>query len=164
MAAFKRRMNKAVKDAKETARYYVAHYLYSSIYLLGLTALIPAVVINAAPTELGFWSGTPLIISFLAVLLVVFSVWRIMRLHKNHEAAFKALGWTTFFPGILSIAVSMGITGMVSNIVYSILPDLVEIQAIIDLYLRQVVPHVWFLTLGYISVGAVWYLMAKVRE
>ncbi len=164
MASFKRNMHKAVKQAHNTAKYYLQFYLFSSIYLLGLTALIPAVLINAAPTELGFWSGTPLIISCLALFFVVLSIWLILRMHNKTDEGFLALARITLIPGIVAIAVSLGITSMVTSIVYGYIPDLSKVQPLIDLYLESVVPHVWFLTLGYLSVGGVWYLLAKAKE
>ena len=157
-------MNKAVKQAHNTAKYYLQFYFFSSIYLLGLAAIIPAVVINAAPTELGFWSGTPWIITCLALLLVILAVWRIMSLHKNTDEGYISLARITLIPGLVAIAVSMGITSMVTSIVYGYIPDLSKVQPLIDVYLETAVPHVWFLTLGYLSVGGIWYLLAKARE
>jgi len=146
---------------RKEAKYLAISYVYRTLYLLSLTALIPAVVINAAPTELKFFSATPFTILVVALTILIISIIGMFRLHKTKSEAFIALAWTTGLPGVIALSVSLGARSVISSIVTRIVFDLSRIDPLIDLYIEQAVPQVWFLTMGYVAIAGLWYLMAK---
>lgn len=157
-------VKKVKKTVKKKAKFQAKSYLFRTLYLTGLTAIIPAVVINAAPTELAFLQGTPFNIMVAAIFLVVVGTLGIFDLHGKGKEGFNALALTTLIPGGIAIAITFGLDSIITNLLGWMLPDIEQLQIMIDLYIERAIPRVGFLILGYVSIGGLWYLLGKVRK
>lgn len=160
----KSKVRKARGKVKKEAKFQTKSLFFRFLYLTGLTAIIPAVVINAAPTELAILTGTPFSIMVAAIFLVVVGISGTLKLYGSDRDGCNALAWTTLFPGFLALGVSFGVDKIIRSLVTMFAFDLTRIQSLVELYIEKAIPHVWFLILGYVAIGGLWYLLGKATQ
>jgi len=157
----KRKVRKVKRRVKKEGKHRALVWVYGWIYFIGLTSLIPFILFNAAPTELGIWSGAQEVILTLAILFILGGVYGMGKIHKKKSEAAQALALTTLIPGVISLIVSVLGRPLVNSLVHLLVSDLSNVERLIILYINRVLPQVWFLTFAYISIGGIMYMISK---
>ena len=133
-------------------------------YITGLTLLIPFIFLFLLPTDgVTLWQGTPPTLLIIATVLILVS-FVIMFWHKqNMSRTFKALGLMTLIPGLVALLFALfgreAIFAVMQKYIFA--PG---VETAITLYLNQAIPRIRILTISYMFLGLLMWLMGDKLE
>ena len=132
--------------------------LFKFLYLTGLTFLILFLFSTQRPTELVIFRGTPYILFFIALILIIVSILELKKFLVTWRRTFRRIALFTLLPGILGIIVTISGESILTYLFKDIpLP-------IIESYLRSITPQLWILTVAYIVVSIFFYKFSQKFE
>ena len=110
------------------------------------------------PTELVIFRGTPYILFFIALILIIVSIFGLKKFLVTWRRTFRRIALFTLLPGILGIIVTISGESILTYLFKDIpLP-------IIESYLRSITPQLWILTVAYIVVSIFFYKFSQKFE
>ena len=136
---------------------FIIRYVFKFLYSFGLVFIILFLSATKAPSEFGWWKGTPIALAGIALFLVVVGVFGVyFTCRRSWAKSFRSLGLWTLVPGVIALLISV----YGANLIYLYVQKIVKLEvakAIIDAYIEKRVPKVWILTAAYIFIGVLFY-------
>ncbi|HIH38798.1 hypothetical protein J4460_03400 [Candidatus Woesearchaeota archaeon] len=136
---------------KAVFRRIILDYVYTSLYLTGLTTLLVFILVRELPENLYNISAPPRTLLILSLLCILLGLWGTTLLRERLHKAFLRLGLATFIPGIISLIIARnGIDFLLKYI-----EKVPESKMLVSYYIEHTVPHMLGITLGYLIVGSI---------
>ncbi len=141
---------KVKKHAKETYYYLV----YRTMYVAGLTFLIPMVFAFA------FHSGgdlkVPLGYLMFSLFLIMFAFFGLLRRKRHRGETLKSFGRMTLIPGTIAFILLILGNEVVVRL-FSVLPGFGSFEIWLSFYLHYFIPKISAIIISYIVIGSALY-------
>ncbi|PIN74694.1 hypothetical protein COV18_05740 [Candidatus Woesearchaeota archaeon CG10_big_fil_rev_8_21_14_0_10_37_12] len=138
-------MKQISQKVGEQVVFQIIKYVAAAVYFAGLASLTPLIPLLLTPTEL--LQARQIVITAFGFVIVAFllTLWA----SKNMKIAFRALGYMTLFPGLLTVITAyIGERRMLEY-----LSHFGEITPYIQEWIHQYVPTAWIIAGIYIILG-----------
>jgi len=131
---------------------------FKFVYLAGLGFLLVFLFTTQRPQELAVFKGTPYILLLVALFFILFSIWELKALLGSWRRSFRLLAWFTLIPGILGAL--LAIFG--EKVIFAIFTNVPEeAQGLVATYIKEKIPQIWILTIGYILISIGFFSISK---
>lgn len=123
---------------------------FKFLYIAGLTFLLLMLFTTQRPRQLAVFKGTPHFLGAVAIIFIVYSVIELKSMLGSWKKVCRKLAVFTLIPGILGVL--FAIFGETLFLIRS---------PIAAIYIREVIPKVWVLTIAYVTIGIGFYVFSK---
>lgn len=131
-------------------------WIFLFFYFAGLTFLIPSIISTSIPQSIFIFSGSPLFLILISILLILIGIIGMYFLKGDMKYAMRVLGWATIIPVL--IAIFIFIFG--SQFVLTLAERFEAIEPIVD-HLLAGVPRAGYLIASYAVIAIGWFLVSR---
>lgn len=161
MKKIRKKIKRKIKKHAEETSYYI---FYKTIYIAGLSILIP-MVFAFALGEKAPWYSSPMTYLFASVFLILFAFAGLLKRKKHRGKVLMSLGRMSLIPGVVALALFVFGRSIVFGFFSRIVPGFESVKPLFDAFISYSVPRMGVLVIGYLVVGAaLYYAGSRIRK
>lgn len=142
----------------------VLRFFFKFLYLTGLTLLIPAIFTSDIPQQFWFFQNlTQNLFFYIVIGLIIISLFGMFLTKGSMADALKSMGLMTLIPGFLALLTALFGEKIIIGPLQG-LPLYSEMESLISHYLLISIPKMWILTVSYLIIGFVLYIIGTHYE
>ena len=129
------------------------------LYILGLSFIIPYLLSSQLPEEIAVKYSSTFFLTGSIILIVISIIITFIIKKEDLGSTLKSLGYYSLVPGILSILTAIFGKELLINFLTKYATT--ALQPVITTYINSKITKLWFLTIAYILLGIILYLIGR---